>query len=515
MSDEIKAKIIIEADTSGAEEAASALEKLQGATGASAEGAGSLGDQLAAMEKQAGSTAGEVVGLAEETKGLEEAKTSGEEAVSSFNDVLDEHQQALEEAQSAHESLQPAIEETNKSLTSAQETLAKSTPVVSQYSENIQSAQQAMQEFNQSDPWTNMASGIDNVNQSLSDSQIFNAENIKSNMAAFSEAVNSPDVTDPLAHIQTYLDQTGQSWENFTGTIGEGRMNALYDMVDQFGETYQVLSDTSTGFEQADKSAGTFTDTVQNTAAAMDEFNQADPWAAFNAGATDASKAVEGVGAATEQVSKANEGFFSSYFGGLGDSIFGGAAGEAGSVSKGLLGSIGDIAGGFDAFMRPLMMGQMAVQMVAQVGQAIYNSAAIAEGPGAHSIGTFTGAVDSLGVTAQNVGSSFSEAFGQQFTATIGAVNQALGDNQTGLNSTGGMLGGALSFASNLLMGGLGVGLMATGIGIPLGFTMTQAGMEGVANNLAEWNGQPPEFTGQQATPGMEVQSQVQQGWSQ
>lgn len=522
ISEEIKAKIVIEADTSGADEAAAALEKLQGMAG----GEGGIGDALA-QQFAAGEEGAK--GLTEALGSSEEALKANEEVATDATAALEEHQQAVEEAGSAHEEFAGQVEETanqlqtipssmdevTKSAQTMSEQVSQSGETFASTGKSVADVQAAIDEFNQSDPWQGFADSLSNADKTLSQSQIFSPETIKANMAAFSEAVYSPDVTDPLTHIQTYLDQTGQSWEDFTSTIGEGRMNALYDAVDQFGGTYQVFGGMSGEIEQASKNTSAFADNIQATQAAMDEFNQADPWAAFNAGAQDASKSVEEVGAATEQAGKANEGFFSNYFGGLGDSLFGGAVDETGNVSKGLFGSIGDIAGSFDAFMRPLMMGQMAVQMVTQVGQAIYNSAAIAEGQGAHGIGTFTGAVDSMGYTMQQVGGSFSESFGKQFMATIDAVNQALGDNKGGLTQTGGMLGGALSFASNAIMGALGVGLMATGVGIPLGFTMTQAGMEGIANNVSQLMGWGTEFTGQQATPGMEVQAQVQQGWSQ
>jgi hypothetical protein len=80
-------------------------------------------------------------------------------------------------------------------------------------------------------------------------------------------------------------------------------------------------------------------------------------------------------------------------------------------------GAFSEVMSGVGNVLNEIAMPLMAVQMigmaVGQVGQAMYDSAAIAEGPAAHSFGTFTGTVDALGQSLQNASGQFSEGFGQ------------------------------------------------------------------------------------------------------
>ena len=565
IADEIKAKVIIEADTSGAEEAAAALEKLQGMAGNfGSSGAGGANDALAEMGKQAEVASKALVPLGENAQEAFAPLAEGEAAVSELNDALGGHQQTLLDTAEAYKALPEPIGATVTQLQAAQEPIAMIAQHAQSLHEQLGNVSDGFAQMQQAfDPQMLMqasqayqalpapleayAKQLQAVSESTSNivdstAQIIPSEPLLSlpdpaelaafheNMSAFNDALDHPQ---PFSMLGQYLKETGQSWSDFTDSIGFQNTNVLQDLATSGGTVNETLGQMNENVQATGK---TFASTFADTQAFTDQYN------ALGGAAQTASENVTSLGSSTEQAGQsfssvsedianvnktASEGFFGNYFGGLGDFIFGGAPTGEGGISAGLFSKGMTAAGaetpslfegavmGFEQLARPLMMVQMVAQMATMMGQAIYNSAAIAEGPGAHGFGTFTGAVDSLGYTMQQVGGSFSESFGKQFMATLDAINQAVGDNSQGLSNTGGMLGGALSFAGNLLMGGLGVGLMATGVGIPLGFTMAQAGMEGIANNLAQWTGLPPEFTGQQATPAMQVGAQVQQGWSQ
>jgi hypothetical protein len=486
MSEEIKAKIVIEADTSGADEAAAALEKLQGATGASSDGAGALGDQLAAMEKQAGATAGEVSGLAEETKGFEEAASSGEEAVSSFSDTLGEHQQAIEDVQTAYEGLQDPVDNASKSFTSMQESLAKSSPAVSQFADNMTALQTALS------PGT-----------------------LEENMSVFQDLVTTPQ---PFMMLQGYLQETGQSMDGFAQSIGKN----YSDVLGQMQQSNGVFADTQT---------------------AMGEFNQTDPWTAMATGAKNASEDVTTLGASTkqasdnfaafntnaQQVQKSADDITTSAsaanqsmgdmmiginkFGGVGSEQYGpktfveSLAKESGGIGETLSGAMSDLGGfmmGVSSWIMPLMAFQMVGQMVMQVGGAIYDAAAIAEGPAAHSMGTFTGTVDALNQSMQQSGQSFSESFGQNMLPTLNALNYQMNQGG-GAGGLGGALGSTASYLSNLglIAGGL-VSMTVPG-GQGIGMQMIQGGGEGMINQIAQSYGLSQPFQG----PGPADQAQI------
>ena len=486
ISDEIKAKIIIEADTSGAEEAAAALEKLQGATGASAEGAGGLGDQLAAMEKQASATAGEVAGLAEETGGFEEAAKSGEETVSGFNDTLNEHQQAVEDIQTAYEGLQPSVEQTTKSLGSMQETLAKSSPAVSQLADNMAALQ------------TSLA-----------------PDALEENMGVFQDLASTPQ---PFLMLQGYLQETGQSMDSFAQSIGKNYSDVLGQM---------------------QQSNGAFTDTQT----AMEEFNRADPWTNMAVDAKNAGESIQAVGkdtqgfasqlnAVNDAATTASEGI--NKFGGVGSSMYGpltqadtlakqwdltgnsvekamsqmGMTAESsglGGVLSSAFGDLGGVLEGASRFAMPLMALQMVGSMVMQVGQSIYDSAAIAEGPAAHSMGTFTGTVDALGQSMQQTGAIFSESFGQQLLPTLNALNYQTNQDSGGAGGLGKTLGATASYLGNLgLMLGGAVSMTVPG-GQGIGWEMLKTGFEGQINQYAEAFGMQQPFQG----PGPQAQTQI------
>lgn len=473
MSEEIKAKIIIEADTSGATEAAAALEKLQGIAGDfSSGGAGSIGDAISQMSE----------GFAEGTKGAEgfadaigageEAVKSGEEAVSSYNDALGEHQQVTQDAATAQEAFSGQVEETAKQLQAVPTSMQEVTKSTQSMSEQMAKSSDTFASFQQA----------------------FSPETLAENMSVFQDLATTPQ---PMMMLQSYLKETGQDLEGFTQSIGKS-YSAIHDQM------YQ--------------SASAITD-VQTAVGA-----QSDSFTAMATSAGNAGKAVEQVDAAINK------------FGGIGSSQYGpltlsdslaqswGLAGNEaekamaqmglaeggglGGVFKGAFGELGGVLNSASQFVMPLMALQMVGTMVAQVGQSIYDSAAIAEGPAAHSMGTFTGTVDALGQSMQRSGQIFSESFGQNMLPTLNALNDQM--NQGGGSNLGGIAGSTVSFLSNmgLLVGGL------TTIGMnPFSNQMIQSGGEGLINQVAQAFGfqQPFQGPGPQQQTQMDYQQQLAQ----
>jgi hypothetical protein len=266
------------------------------------------------------------------------------------------------------------------------------------------------------------------------------------NIQAFQQALASPD---SFQVIDEHLNKTGQGIEEFTSSIGGRNADLFHQMSMDWSDTNAFIDTASSNFESVGKSAS-------------------EGFGAVSASAADADKAVSEFLGTTSKSAKAT-----------GSVSLGGAFGEAFS---GVTGFLNDIA-------MPLMAVQMIGMAVQAAGQAIYDSAVIAEGPAAHSLGTFTGTVDALGQSIQKVGGQFSESFGQQIMPTLNALNYQASNGDLG--GVGGFLGGVVSTIANL-----------TGI---FTFTDIPGGMEGLANQWAQLTGQPQPYQG----PGPEEQAQV------
>lgn len=155
------------------------------------------------------------------------------------------------------------------------------------------------------------------------------------------------------------------------------------------------------------------------------------------------------------------------------------------SPTKTISGALGDVFSGglqaLESLARPLFTLQMLGTMIGSVGQGMYDMAVIAEGPAAHSVGTFTGTIDSLGESMKQTAGQFSEGLGQGFMPTLNAMNSQLSQP-----------GGAGGFGQ--FLGGLGSGIASLwqiGTGTNLG-----GGLEGIVNQVAQWFGMNQPFQG-------------------
>ena len=146
---------------------------------------------------------------------------------------------------------------------------------------------------------------------------------------------------------------------------------------------------------------------------------------------------------------------------GRGGSLVGGLGGlfGEGGFLGGLGGTFSDLWTGVTRLGQGLMEimwpAQMITQGITAFGQSMYNAAVIAEGPAAHSFGSFTGQLDQLGRTSQQNFGTFSESFGQQMMPSLmmmNAIQQGGGGASTWWGNLLGFIGNAAT------MGAMGLG---------------------------------------------------------
>lgn len=550
---EIKAKVVIEYDGSGLDQAKSDLEKLGDLAGSFGSGGeGSIGDALAAMGEQAAEATKALVPFADAAGGLAEPLATGEAAVSELNDTLGEHGQALLDTAEAYKALPEPIAATARQLQAASEPIALIAERAQSMNEQLGYAGDGVAQIQQAldpqmllqaasgyqalpapleeyakqlqaavEPTANIvdstaqilpllpqvAGGFDIAQQNVQafseafDPKQFGLDTFAENMNVFQDALQNPT---PFSMIGQYLKETGQTWDDFNSSIGEGNVASLDYMAAYGGGTYQALGGVSSGFDQASKSANSFTGNVQATQAAMDEFNQADPWVGVAASANDASKAVEGVGAATENVNKAV---------GETSGIFGGIFGEGGVLSGvsegvgGFFGSIGNAFGGLmmglDSIARPLFAVQMLGQMASGFGSWLYNANLAAEGSNASNPASFTSQVNQLGAGVSQGGNQFAVGFGAGLNPSINAWNNQANQGGGGSDLLGGIgkfLGGAVGGGGDILQvlgGSLLAGLSFGNAGMmQTGTNWENAGMQGLVNMYDAANGLPLQYPG-------------------
>lgn len=420
--DPIKVKVQVEYDPSGIDKAKEDLASLAEIGGGVQAGAENASAGLAGLDEQAVKNAGSAKTLNEALGELPKVFESGEASVSSFGDTLAGQQRV--------------IEDTAQSLSDIQEPLKS-------YNESLQAV-----------------------------SETVSSPHLAENMSAFQDALQNPY---PFSMVQQYLAETGQSWGDFTSSIGEENTSFLHEMATNADRTHQVLGGMSSDVQSVNK---TFTE----SASSADEFTK--QFNGMGAAASDAGKAVEGAGNVIADAGGAMESF-----GGLGDALS--------STMSGMSEFFGGMA------MPAMMAMQMIVPMVTQAAQGIYDMAAIAEGPAAHSMGTFTGQVDALGQTSQHVAGQFSESFGRQIIPTIDAMNYQMSQSAGTAQDLGGNLGAFSSFLANLGSTIEGPALMMNPLTFGLGLSMTQAGFAGMINQGASAIGLQEPFQG----PGVSSQT--------
>jgi hypothetical protein len=263
--------------------------------------------------------------------------------------------------------------------------------------------------------------------------------------------------------------------------------------------THEAMGSVSEDFEQAGSAVGK----VHETFGEFDAGAWADQMHSIGLETWDLSDAV---GSVSEGINK---------FGGIGSMSYGPLDLFTGRGAEGIAG-IGEAWSSFSSglmdFMMPFFMIEGGVMMAQQLGQTIYNAAAIAEGPAAHAMGTFTGTIDAIGQSAQQAAAQFSEGFGQGLLPTLDAINHEISQGGSGsVNDFGVVTGGTVGFLGSLLGLGVGGALISTGLGAGLGAKIAGGSIEGIMNSLglSDFVGAGPQSAGQ--TDLTQIRSQMPQ----
>lgn len=396
----------------------------------------SLPDMLGGLEEGASGASDGLAGLDKQMGSNAESAGSFSEAIEKLPKMIEGSTEAASEMTGVLSESQQAFRDTGSAVEEMQKPLAETTSLLEDISPPMQAITKQAGSMNDS-----FAQVGDTLSQS-SDSWGTAGQNIQ----AFQEALASPD---SFQMIDEHMNKTGQSVEQFTSSIGESNAGLFHQMSMDWSETNAMFDTASLNFADIGKSANA-------------------GFGGVAASAADADKAVSEFMGTTSKSAKAME-----------PVSFGSAFGEAFS---GITGFLSDIA-------MPLMAVQMIGMAVGAAGQAIYDAAAVAEGPAAHSFGTFTGTVDALGQSAQKAGAAFSEGFGQQVIPTLNALNYQASNGDLG--GIGGFVGGIASTIANLTM-------ITTGVNII-------GGLQGLANQGAALLGMQQPYQG----PPPEQQAQI------
>lgn len=453
--DPIKIKVQVEYDPAGLDQAKEDLAKLSDIGGSSGDAVGGLTENLAALDEQAASSAESAKSFTAAIEELPKIAESGTTSVADMTSAVDEHTAAVEEATSAHEDLQSVVADTT-------DVLQKATPAM----QSVTKETQAMTE---------------------------QVGAVSENMSVFQDALVTPE---PYQMVSSYLNETGQTWGDFASSIGDSNLSILRSNdafrsdVQQMGDVLPIYSSNAEDYSNFVRDMASSGGQIANSI----DWQTVGPPTNFMSGLENAKTSMMQLGGATEstgtQLDQASVAALNwakgiNEFGGVGASLYGPStamsewmSGEASSIfgMGGLMGMIGD-------FMMPMFAVQMIGMGVQQLGQSIYNAAAIAEGPAAHGVGTFTGAVDVLNQSVQKSGQSFSENFGRGVLPTLDAINNATAQNS-----------GGFDFWGNLGRGfGMEVGLGAGFIDLMTG-NLSGAGAHGLANYYANFTGQPEPY---------------------
>jgi hypothetical protein len=294
------------------------------------------------------------------------------------------------------------------------------------------------------------------------------------NFEVFQRAYNAIDASGMydaaggMQMIDDHLDKTGQSYEGFAGSLSGKNQQLLHEMSMDWSQVGMTMDGTGETFQKAGEKAQAGFSTMTSSAGDADQ--------AVGEFLGKTNKAMGSAGESTGQWVKAANGFMVQ----MGDVMEGPAYSKPVKMGDAFGEMMGGIGNALNEVAMPLMAAQMIGQTVQQVGQAMYDSAAIAEGPAAHSFGTFTGTVDALGQSLQRAGGHFSEGFGQALLPTLNALNSQAGGLDLG--GLGQFVGGVASTLTNL-------SLITTGVD-PLG------GVQGLINQGASMLGLQQPFQG-------------------
>jgi hypothetical protein len=473
---EVKAKVIIEYDGSGLEQAKKDLASLAESAGSAGESAQGASDGLANLDQQMGKNAESAKSFGAAIDELPKMVESGGTAVSEMTSALDEHQAAIEEIGSAYEDLQKSVGETTENFQKAAPSMQMVNEHAQSMNESLSQAQQSFSDMNATLAEPGATEAYSRLFQSVAGESF--AGSPLGNLQAFQAALASPD---SFQMIDAHLDKTGQSYGQFANSLSEGNQQILHEMSTDWAQTNSLMDEAGKSFVDAGKSAHEGFGSI-----------------AVSAGEADAAVAdFLGTG---EKAGKAAGG--GDWWSGQSETLFGGG---------GLMGILNDVA-------MPLMALQMIGAAVGAVGQGIYDAAAIAEGPAAHSFGTFTGAIDTMNASIQKSGQNFSEQFGQGTLPALDAMNNA---NQRGggidsgwlgkgLGMETGIVGDILSIAGGGILGGAAK-ILTLNPGNTFGDNLWQGGVQGLQNYWAGFTGAPEPFPGPPIPTANPMQQQIDQ----
>lgn len=487
---EIKGKVSIEYDGSGVGAAKKDLESLADIVGGGlTESTGTANEALSSLDEQMGKSAGSTASLTSSVGALEKPLQSSTAAVTDVTAALGEHQAVIEDTGKAYENLQSPIEGTT-------EILQKAVPPWIDLAGNVQGMQEHLGSVNtgfaqmgdtlsQTVPMLpQMASGMHSVSEQF-DPKAFGLDTFNENWAVFQDAMVNPY---PFQMIHQHLNETGQTYDDFASSIGDSNAAVLDQMATMPVASQKAFGAMSSGAQGAGQS-------FVAAAGETEAFNQ--QWASMAAGIEGINKE-GGMGTALygpeEPWNKLDKSLASTEasIGKIG--AVGGAAAEGGDLWGSLMGGLHNIA-------MPLMAVQMIGMAVGQVSQGIYNMAALAEGPAAHSVGSFTGAIDVMGQHAQKTAEQFSEGLGKGIQPMLDAMNNVSSGQSndfwsswgTGIGRVGTIVGSVAQITAGWLVDMAHAGFTLDP-NTAIGNSWLKSGTEGLQNLWADYSGQQEPF---------------------
>jgi hypothetical protein len=465
----IKAEIRIELTKNDIPETQRQLEALKEIAGSTGSAMGDLGTSVSEGFGQIEQGATSIGGFSDALAALKSPVEEGQKAIAQFSETASASQDAIQQTGTSIQELQGPLESTIPLLQNVSPPMAqiaeRAQTMVTQLTPASEGFAQIGESLTQSVPLLpQFAESMHPVAASL--------QAVNEQIQQTAQAVQGISFTDESGNMVTLPEGMKLAFNDAGNVIGpaasyiQGQLNGV-------NETAAKTADTMNTMAGAAQKTGTdLVATADGAGASTTQFN------VMGTAATDASKAVKSAGSAVQETYR-----------GVGldaEAMKSISFGEAfGNASAGLM-------SGLESIAMPLMAVQMIGMAVQAVGQSIYSAAAIAEGPAAHSFGTFTGTVDALGQSAAKTGQQFSEGFGQGMLPALNEMNYEMNQGQQSAGSFGQSLGLATSTLASLWQ--IGTGQNVGG------------GLEGLANVGAQIIGVQQPFQG----PGPAQQTQIQ-----
>jgi archaellum component FlaC len=211
---EVKAKVTIEYDGKGVDEAKKDIASLAESAGGLETSANQAGEGLSGLNEQMVKSGESANDFSSSLEKLPKVIENGGTAVSEMTDALNEHQTAIDETESAYEALQKPLESTVSMLQEA----APSMEAVTKQAGAMQT-----QIAQSGDAW-----GV-----------------AGNNMQVFQEALASPE---PFKIIDDHLNRTGQFLDEFTSSIGENNAQLFHEMSSDWAETSAWMDESGKSF---------------------------------------------------------------------------------------------------------------------------------------------------------------------------------------------------------------------------------------------------------------------------